>query len=58
MKIKNMRIGTRLGGGFAIVLLLATLSSGVGLWRLTELAGHTRAMMQEPLAKELSLIHI
>jgi methyl-accepting chemotaxis protein len=52
MEIKNLSIGTRLGCGFAIVLLLATVSSGVGLWRLNQVAADTRAMMQEPLTKE------
>ncbi|MFZ6760459.1 methyl-accepting chemotaxis protein [Undibacterium sp. Ji50W] len=52
MKIKNLPIGTRLGFGFGLVLVLATFSSGIGLWRLNEVASNTRAMMQEPLKKE------
>ncbi|MES2117400.1 MAG: methyl-accepting chemotaxis protein [Pseudomonadota bacterium] len=52
MQIKNLSIGTRLGAGFAIVLLLATISSAVGLSRLHQVAADTRAMMQEPLTKE------
>ena len=52
MKIKDLPIGTRLGFGFGIVLLLATISSCIGLWRLNEVASSTRAMMQEPLKKE------
>lgn len=52
MNIRNLPIGTRLGVGFGLVLLLATLSSGIGLWRLSEVAANTRAMMQEPLKKE------
>jgi len=52
MNIRNLPIGTRLGFGFGIVLLLATLSSSIGLWRLSEVAANTRAMMQEPLTKE------
>ena len=52
MKIKNLPIGTRLGIGFGLVLLLATISSSIGLWRLNEVASNTRAMMQEPLKKE------
>jgi methyl-accepting chemotaxis protein len=52
MKLRDMRIGTRLALGFALVLLLATASSVIGLIRLNKVAGDTRIMMQEPLAKE------
>jgi methyl-accepting chemotaxis protein len=52
MKFQDLKIGTRLGIGFAVVLLLATISSCVGLWRLNQVAASTRAMMQEPLMKE------
>lgn len=52
MKIQNLSIGTRLGVGFFVVLLLATISSCVGLWRLDQVAVSTRNMMQEPLMKE------
>ncbi len=52
MKISNMRIGMRLGLGFALVLFLATASSVIGLIRLNKVAGDTRVMMQEPLTKE------
>ncbi|MES2072064.1 MAG: methyl-accepting chemotaxis protein [Pseudomonadota bacterium] len=50
--MKNLRIGTRLGLGFALVLLLTALISGIGIWRLQAVAESTRAMMEEPLAKE------
>jgi methyl-accepting chemotaxis protein len=52
MKIKDLPIGLRLGFGFGIVLILATLSSAVGLWRLNEVASNTRTMMDDPLKKE------
>ena len=52
MKIQNLNIGIRLAMGFGLVMLLATVSSGIGLWRLNEVADSTRAMMQEPLKKE------
>src|SRR5450830_1946457 len=51
MRIQDLNIGTRLGMGFAVVLLLATISSSVGVWRLNEVAANTHAMMQEPLIK-------
>ncbi len=50
--MKNLKIGTRLGLGFAIVLLLTAVISSIGIWRLQTVAESTRAMMEEPLAKE------
>jgi methyl-accepting chemotaxis protein len=52
MKLNNLRIGVRLGGGFGVVLLLLAVMMSVGLWRLSSLADATRAMMATPLAKE------
>jgi methyl-accepting chemotaxis protein len=49
---KNMRIGTRMGMGFAIILILSFLSTGIALWRLHSVADATHTMMQQPLAKE------
>jgi len=52
MKIQDLQIGARLGIGFFVVMLVATISSSIGLWRLSEVAASTKAMMQEPLTKE------
>jgi len=53
MKIfTDLRIGQRLGVGFALVLLLSLLTMAISLWRLQLVADATRAMMQDPLAKE------
>ena len=52
MRIQDLKIGTRLGVVFFSVLLLTTISSCIGLWRLDEVAVNTRNMMQEPLMKE------
>ena len=52
MKMNNLAIGTRLALGFGLVLLLATIASGIGFWRLNEVANNTRSMMQKPLKKE------
>ncbi len=49
---KNMSIGTRLGLGFTLILALAMLITGIGVWRLQSVADATRAMMEVPLAKE------
>jgi methyl-accepting chemotaxis protein len=52
MKKKNMRIATRMGIGFAIILALSFLSTAIALWRLQVVAEATHTMMQQPLAKE------
>ncbi|WP_295993914.1 methyl-accepting chemotaxis protein [Rugamonas sp.] len=50
--MKNWKIGTRLTAGFGLVLCLATLMTGIGIWRLQAVADATHDMMQQPLAKE------
>jgi len=50
--MKNLGIGMRLGIGFSVVLLLSLLMTGLGIFRLQQVAQHTEDMMQEPLAKE------
>ncbi|NYI02317.1 methyl-accepting chemotaxis protein [Cupriavidus plantarum] len=50
--MKNLGIGVRLGIGFGVVLLLSLLMTVYGMSRLQDVASHTHAMMQEPLAKE------
>ena len=52
MKLNDLRIGTRLSGGFAVVLLLVALMMAVGVWNLRATAANTRAMMEKPLLKE------
>ncbi|WP_308920460.1 methyl-accepting chemotaxis protein [Janthinobacterium sp. J1-1] len=49
---RNIGIGTRLGAGFAIILLFSMLITGISVWRLHDVAADTRAMMEQPLAKE------
>ncbi|MYN30373.1 methyl-accepting chemotaxis protein [Duganella levis] len=50
--LSQMRIGTRLAIGFAVVLLLAILATSVALVNARANAQATRAMMEQPLAKE------
>ncbi|MYM26727.1 HAMP domain-containing protein [Duganella sp. CY15W] len=50
--LSQMRIGTRLAFGFAVVLLLAILATSVALVNARANAQATRAMMEQPLAKE------
>jgi methyl-accepting chemotaxis protein len=50
--MKNLRIGTRLGIGFALVLALMVFMTAIGVWRLQNVAHATHDMTQQPLAKE------
>jgi methyl-accepting chemotaxis protein len=50
--MKNMKIGTRLAAGFGLVLALMALMIAIGLGHMQSVAEATRAMMQQPLAKE------
>ncbi|MBG6220502.1 MULTISPECIES: methyl-accepting chemotaxis protein [unclassified Janthinobacterium] len=50
--LRNVSIGVRLGLGFSIILLFSMLITGISVWRLNDVAGATRTMMEEPLAKE------
>jgi methyl-accepting chemotaxis protein len=52
LKLNDLRIGVRLGGGFALILVLLATVMAIGVWRLTGLAEATRAMMGQPLTKE------
>jgi methyl-accepting chemotaxis protein len=50
--IGNIKIGKRLGIGFALILAMTALIAAAGIWRLNTVADSTRAMMAVPLAKE------
>ncbi|HEY9108220.1 MAG TPA: methyl-accepting chemotaxis protein [Roseateles sp.] len=50
--MNRWKIGTRLGAGFAAVLVLLIAITGIGWWQLDQAAGAMRSMMREPLAKE------
>ena len=50
--VANMKIGKRLGLGFALILAMTMVIAAVGAWRMTEVATSTKAMMAVPLAKE------
>ena len=52
MKLNRLHIGTRLGAGFAVVLILLALVMAIGLWRLTSAAGAMHDVLTVPLAKE------
>jgi methyl-accepting chemotaxis protein len=52
MNMNQYRVGTRLGGGFAIVLLLLTLMMGCGVWQLRQVSADLQTMTDGQLAKE------
>jgi len=52
MQLNHLRIGTRLGGGFAVILALAALMMVIGVWRLQGMAEANRDIMTVSLAKE------
>ena len=52
MSLNNFRVGTRLGAGFALILLLLGLMSLVSIWRLNSTSQAMKDMMATPLAKE------
>jgi len=52
LKLNNLRIGLRLGGGFGVILALLVVIVAIGTWHLENVASATRQMMAAPLAKE------
>ncbi|HYP70357.1 MAG TPA: methyl-accepting chemotaxis protein, partial [Variovorax sp.] len=52
MNLKNLKIGTRMGLGFAIVLLLMVFIAASGLMRLENVGDATEDMVQGPQVKE------
>ena len=52
MKIANLKVGTRMGMGFAIILALSVVSTVIGVYNLHQVAMATEQMMAEPLVKE------
>ncbi len=54
--LANIQIGKRLAAGFALILAMTALIATVGVWRLNEVADSTRAMMNQPLAKERMIV--
>jgi methyl-accepting chemotaxis protein len=52
MLLTNMRIGSRLAIGFAIILILALAGTATALYTTHSSAAATKEMMDKPLAKE------
>ncbi|WP_431273560.1 methyl-accepting chemotaxis protein [Variovorax ureilyticus] len=52
MKLKDLKIGTRLAFGFGAMLVLMVLIAGTGMHRLSNVGNATEQMVGGPLAKE------
>jgi methyl-accepting chemotaxis protein len=52
VKLNNLRVGTRLGGGFAAILILLAIMVVAGIWQLRKTTGATQQMMSTSLVKE------
>jgi len=52
MSLKDLKIGTRLGLGFAVMLLLMAFIAGTGVLRLTNVGNATDEMVEGALVKE------
>ena len=50
--IGDMKIGKRLGLGFALILAFSVVITVIGIWRLQAVSNATVAMMSQPLLKE------
>lgn len=52
MNIGNLKIGTRLGAGFALVLFLLSVIAGLGVWWLQNVGNATHQMASQAMVKE------
>ncbi|HJV00567.1 MAG TPA: methyl-accepting chemotaxis protein [Burkholderiaceae bacterium] len=52
MKISDLKIGVRLGGGFGLILVLMMAMAAAGIWRLQEVGRLTEKMVSEAMLKE------
>ncbi|TKY83282.1 methyl-accepting chemotaxis protein [Pectobacterium polonicum] len=50
--MKNYKIGTRLAGGFGLLIALSLAMLTSGIYQLNQVSSSTQQMMQEPLRKE------
>ena len=52
MRIANMKIGTRLGAGFGLILLLVAVMGIIGIMRLENINGASRHLVDDSLSKQ------
>lgn len=58
MKIRDMKIGTRLGGAFGVMVLFIILVSGYGVYQMNHLADLTSEMYEHPMTVSKALLGI
>jgi methyl-accepting chemotaxis protein len=51
MKLDDFKIGTRMAASYALLLILMTLLTGVGVWLLRDFGAKAQEMMSDGLAK-------
>ncbi|GAB3404905.1 methyl-accepting chemotaxis protein [Massilia agilis] len=51
MRLDDLKIGTRMGASYALLCLLMTLLTGVGMWLLRDFGARSEEMMTDALAK-------
>ncbi len=52
MKIRDLKIGMRLGGGFGVMMLLVVAMAAAGAWRLQVVGDLTQTMVKDAVLKE------
>jgi len=52
MKISDMKVGTRLGGGFSILIVLVLAIAAIGTWRLRDIDRAVATMVSDVIRKE------
>ncbi len=52
MNISDMKVGTRLGGGFAILIVLVLVIATIGVWRLRDIDRAVATMVGDVIHKE------
>lgn len=52
MRIANMKIGTRLGAGFGLILVLVAVMGIIGVMRLENINGASRHLVDDSLSKQ------
>jgi methyl-accepting chemotaxis protein len=56
MKFSDLKIGTRLGASFGLLLILMTLLTGVGMWLLNDFQVDTDIILNDAIAKERAAV--
>ncbi|RYF48913.1 MAG: hypothetical protein EOO38_09090, partial [Cytophagaceae bacterium] len=52
LSMRNANIGKKITIVFGIVLLVSTMTTGIGLWQLKKMTASTQELMNVPLIKE------